>query len=51
MISLICGILKKWFKWTYPQNRNRVTDIENIVMATKKDTQGGAGGDKLGVWD
>ena len=21
--------LKKWYKWTYLQNRNRLTDIEN----------------------
>ena len=26
MLSLICGI-KKWYKWTYLQNRNRVTDV------------------------
>ena len=26
--SLICGIIK-WYKWTYLQNRNRPTDIEN----------------------
>ena len=24
--------LKKWYKWTYLQNRNRVTDIENKFM-------------------
>ena len=28
MIALICGI-QKWYKWTYLQNRNRPTDIEN----------------------
>ena len=27
--------LKKWYKWTYLQNRNRLTDIENKFMATK----------------
>ena len=32
MISLICGILKKW---TYLQNTNRPTDIENKFMITK----------------
>ena len=35
--------LKKWYKWTYLQNRNR-TDIES--------KQRGKGwGDKLGAWD
>ena len=24
--------LKKWYKWTYLQNRNRVTDVENKFM-------------------
>ena len=28
-ISHICGILKKGYKWTFLQNRNRVADIEN----------------------
>ena len=27
--------LKKWYKWTYLQNRNRLTDLENKVMVTK----------------
>ena len=26
--------LKKWHKWTYLQNRNRVTDVENNLMVT-----------------
>ena len=34
MIALICGI-QKWYKWTYLQNRNRPTDIENKLMVTK----------------
>ena len=40
--------LKKWYKWTYLQNRNRLTVEENILMVTK-----GERGcrDKLGVWD
>ena len=37
---------KKKYKWTHIQNRNRPTDIENILMVTK-----GEGGDKLRVWD
>ena len=27
--------LKKWYKWTYLQSRNRLTDIENKLMVTK----------------
>ena len=27
--------LKKGYKWTYLQNRNRVTDIENKFMVTE----------------
>ena len=50
MISLLCGILKKWYKWTYLQNRNRHTDLENKLMVTKGDS-GDGGRDKLGVWD
>ena len=41
--------LKKWYKWTYLQNRNRLTDLENQILVTKGDS--GGGGDKLGVWD
>ena len=40
--------LKKWYKWTYLQNRNRVTDAENKLMVT---TGGKWGRDKLGDWD
>ena len=27
--------LKKWYKWTYLQNRNRVTDVENKLIVTR----------------
>ena len=27
--------LKKWYKWTYLQNRNRVTDVENKPMVNR----------------
>ena len=30
--------LKKWYKWTYLQNRNRLTDTENKLMITKGDS-------------
>ena len=39
---------KIWYKRTYLQNRNRLTDIENKLMVTKGER---AGRDKLGVWD
>ena len=34
--------LKKWYKWTHLQNRYRLTDIENKLTATKRET--GRGG-------
>ena len=33
--------LKKWYKWTYLQNRNRDTDVENKCMDTKVGRGGG----------
>ena len=27
--------LKKWYKWMYMQNKNRLTDIENELVLTK----------------
>ena len=27
--------LKKWYKWTHLQNKNRLTDLENQFMVTK----------------
>ena len=38
--------LKQWYKWTYLQNRNRVTDVENKLTITKGEMQG----NKLGIW-
>ena len=38
-------------KWTYLQNRNSFTDIENKFMVTKGESGKGGGEDKLGVWD
>ena len=38
---------RKWYEWTYLQNRNRDTDIENKCL----DTKGGKGTwDELGDW-
>ena len=34
-----------WYKWTYLENRSRLWDIENKLLATKDER------DKLGVWD
>ena len=33
--------LKKGYKWTYLQNRNRVTDVENKLMVTQGWGRGG----------
>ena len=40
--------LKKWYKGTYLQNRNRVTDVESKLMVTRGERWGR---DKLGDWD
>ena len=40
--------LRKCYKWTYLQNRNRPTEIENKLMVTKGER---GRRDKLGVWD
>ena len=37
-ITYMCN-LKKWYKWTYLQNRNRLT--ENKIMVTKGEKLGG----------
>ena len=47
--QILCDIasmwnLRKWYKWTYLQNSNRVTDVENKPMVTRGDR----GKDKLG---
>ena len=31
---------KKWYKWTYLQKGNRLTDIDNKLMFTKKEWGG-----------
>ena len=41
MILLYKESKKKWYKWTYLQNRNGLTDIKNKLMVTK----GGWGGE------
>ena len=39
--------LKKWYKWTYLQNKNWATDVEKKLIITK----GQRGGYKLGDCD
>ena len=31
---------KQWYKWTYLQNKNRLTDIENKLMVIKMERGG-----------
>ena len=33
--------LKEWYKETYLQNRNRVTEVENKLMVIKEERGGG----------
>ena len=40
---LYVGSKKKWYKWTYSQNRKRLTDLENKLMV--------AGGKGTIVWE
>ena len=41
--------LKRWYKWTYLEKRDRLTEFENKLMVTKGEKWGR--GDKLGDWD
>ena len=41
MISLICGIYKKWCRWTYSRSRNRSTDTDNKLMVNKGEREEG----------
>ena len=43
------NIKKKLCKWTYLQNRNRLTDIEKQTYGCQRGKV--VGRDKLGVWD
>ena len=52
MISLTCRIFKtKWYKWTFLQNRSRLTDLENELMVTRGWVGGGGWRDRVWVWD
>ena len=39
MISFICGLLKKWYKWIYLQI-HRLTDLKNKFTITKREGWG-----------
>ena len=49
MISFICRILKKLYKWTYLQNRNRLNRVREQTYGYQEGRA--AGRDRLGVWD
>ena len=40
--------LRKWYKSTYLQNRNKLTDTGNKLRVTKGENEER---DKLGIWD
>ena len=40
-IAYMWNLEKKWCKWTYLQNINRVKDVENKLMVTKRESGGG----------
>ena len=39
-ITHMSNLSKKWYTWTYLQNRNRLTDFENKFMVAKGETSG-----------
>ena len=47
MTSLSTESKKKLYKWTYLQNRNRLTDLKNELLVT----EGTGGRKRQGVWD
>ena len=40
IILFICGI-RKWYRWTYLQSRNRITNVDNKLTGTKGEREGG----------
>ena len=40
-ITYMWNLKKKWYKWTYLQNRNRPSDIENKLMVNKGEGEEG----------
>ena len=43
MISWYEESKKKWLKWTYLQNRNALTDLENELMVIREEEIGSLG--------
>ena len=43
---------KQWYRWMYLQDRNRITDVENKLMVTSRETGVGGreGGKNLEIW-
>ena len=41
--SYVESNFKKWYKWTYLQDKNRPTDIENKFIVTKAESGEGMG--------
>ena len=41
MISLNVESKKQWYKWTYLENKNRLTDLENELVVTRDGGQEG----------
>ena len=39
----MCGIQKKWYKWSFFARRNRDIDMENKYMDTKGESPGSNG--------
>ena len=48
-ITYMWDLKNKWYKWTYSDNGNRLTDLENKLMVTRGEGQGGR--DRLGFGD
>ena len=48
-ITYMWNLKKRWYKWTYLQNRNKPTDIENKLMDTNEQREGGGINLELGI--
>ena len=55
VIPFICGIQKKiWYKWTYLENSNRVTDVKNKTYGYQQERRREKLGDGIDIthrWD
>ena len=48
MVLFTGEIFKKWYRWTYLQNRNGIIGLENKFMVTEGEVRGRG---RLGAWD